>query len=116
MARKSATLIASQAYVVELREIVQSLTDEIAQKDMIIEDIHAAEKRLIADLDKANERIADLETSASEHIVDNKLAGWAMLNKETELQRALGWIDHADCVPLGLSRVDIRSEPDAEDD
>ncbi len=105
MTKKSPALQRAEANEKMLQQGIVDQKGALQRRDMIIEDIRASELRLIADLDKANARIDELQSAGADANVDKGLAEWALRARDLQLQRALGWIDHADGAPLGLSRV-----------
>ena len=100
MSKKSPKLVQAERTIELMDEDRERATatyvrqiESIHQKDRIIEDIHDAEKRMKADLDKASGRIKELEMENTKIKLDEVMAGWALKANELQLQRALGWID-----------------------
>lgn len=111
----AATVLLRERDALALR--LAEMKQDVFRKDMIIDDIHRCEKEHIADLEKAKARIDELEMQNTKVRLDETMCGWSLAQKEIQLQRALGWIDHADRAPLGLSRVNpAPTEEDPADD
>ncbi len=93
---------------------VQMVKDESGRKDAIIDHIRESELLHIASLEKTNARIEELEIENTKIKLDEVMCGWALKQCQLQLQRALGWIDHADDKAVGQTASPAPEAPDVE--
>ena len=81
MGNKSPALMLNLQKVDALQKGIETLNDAIRQKDMIISDIHSTELVREGELERANDRIEELEHEIADAKLQKSLADWATMEK-----------------------------------